>query len=114
MSSAKQNTNREIDTTHLNPYKFKPGQSGNPSGRPKGSVSIRTEVRKLLQEAAKEGSADTVAVALAKRLIHQAFDGDMKAMQMVIEHIDGKPQQSIDLNATIAEVQILDDIADSD
>jgi len=99
---------------NIEPYKFKPGQSGNPSGRPKGSVSIRTEVRKLLQEAAKEGTADTVAKALATRLIKQAFDGDMKAMQMVIEHIDGKPQQSIDLNTTIAEVQILDDIADTD
>lgn len=41
----------------LEPYAFKPGESGNPAGRPKGSISIKDEVRKHLEanpEAVKE------------------------------------------------------------
>ena len=33
----------------LDPFKWKPGQSGNPAGRPKGSISIKDEVRKYLE-----------------------------------------------------------------
>ena len=42
-----------------NPHAFKPGQSGNPSGRPK-TVSIRQKVRALL-EADGEKQADLIA-----------------------------------------------------
>jgi len=30
------------NTEHLKPWQLKKGQSGNPSGRPKGSVSLKT------------------------------------------------------------------------
>ena len=29
-------------TEHLKPWQFQPGQSGNPSGKPKGTVSLKT------------------------------------------------------------------------
>lgn len=32
------------------PYQFKPGESGNPSGRPKGSKSLATIIRELENE----------------------------------------------------------------
>lgn len=32
----------------LRPYHFQPGQSGNPGGRPKGTVSLKTWVRNML------------------------------------------------------------------
>lgn len=35
---------------HLKPWQFKPGQSGNPEGRPKGSVSLKEYARKMLYE----------------------------------------------------------------
>lgn len=34
----------------LAPYAFKPGESGNPNGRPKGSISIKDKVRQYLEE----------------------------------------------------------------
>lgn len=33
----------------LQPYHFKPGVSGNPAGRPKGSISIKDLVRQYLE-----------------------------------------------------------------
>lgn len=39
---------------HLKPWQFKPGQSGNPSGRPKGSKSLKTYVQEMLRDMTDE------------------------------------------------------------
>jgi hypothetical protein len=36
------------------PWLFKPGQSGNPNGRPKGTFSLKTYAKKYLQEMTDE------------------------------------------------------------
>jgi hypothetical protein len=53
----------EIDTQdqkdnskdHLRPWQFKPGQSGNPGGRPKGTISLKEYAKKYLQDLDEEG-----------------------------------------------------------
>jgi len=58
---------------------WKPGQSGNPNGRPKGSRNRVT----LVALAAMEEGAD----AIAKRVVEMAKGGDISAARLVIERL---------------------------
>ena len=46
------NSKNTVDVSHLKPYQFKPGQSGNPSGRPKGT--LKDYVRRKFMEMSDE------------------------------------------------------------
>ena len=83
---------------------FQPGQSGNPNGRPEGAVSIKTELRRLLEITLKnehnflsdECENMPASRKVALNLLSKAIvDGDLKAIQMALEHIDGKPNQDL-------------------
>jgi hypothetical protein len=68
---------------------YKPGQSGNPSGRPKGSKNIRTYVKEHLNkkipiiEAGKMRKVSR-AEAIAIQLVNQAAKGEPKGLAAVI------------------------------
>ena len=68
--------------------KFKPGQSGNPAGRPKGKPSKVVELR-----AAIEARADEVL----QSVINAAIMGDMTACKMLLDRITPtlKPQAPV-------------------
>lgn len=57
---------------------FKPGQSGNPAGRPKGA---RDRKNVVAAEFAKEGSA------IARVVIEKAKEGDMGAAALVLQRL---------------------------
>ena len=57
---------------------WKPGQSGNPAGRPRGS---RNKVTKYRAELEARGTA------VIATIIERALDGDMQAARLVIERI---------------------------
>jgi hypothetical protein len=68
---------------------FKPGQSGNPEGRPKDSRNIRTYVNKYLNEKipiVENGKTRKVprAEAIAIQLVNQAAKGDPKGLAAVM------------------------------
>lgn len=46
------NSIKTVDVERLKPYQFKPGQSGNPGGRPKGT--LKDYVRKMFTEMSDE------------------------------------------------------------
>lgn len=63
--------------------RFKPGQSGNPSGRPKGSQNLKTIFEKILKEevSLREGNdvrKVTKAEALMRGLVVGALRGDQR------------------------------------
>jgi hypothetical protein len=65
--------------------RFKPGQSGNPSGRAKGSQNLKTLFNKILKEqvSLREGSdikKVTKAEAIMRGLIIGALKGDSRSM----------------------------------
>lgn len=68
---------------------FKPGQSGNPKGRPKKGYSI-TEAFKAMFAAQPE-----VKAQLVQSIKEKALKGDPAAQKMIWEYMDGKPKQPI-------------------
>jgi hypothetical protein len=61
------------------PQLFKPGQSGNPTGRPKGARNATT----LAVEALLDGEGE----ALTRKAIDLAKDGDMQALKLCMDRI---------------------------
>lgn len=68
---------------------FKPGQSGNPAGRPKGSRNRQTIVKEAL-EAILEGSKQTVVDAITAAAIAKAMTGDIPAFNALMDSGYGK------------------------
>jgi hypothetical protein len=71
---------------------WKPGQSGNPGGRPKKRL-IDEALEELLASNDSEAARD-VAAALLKR----ARKGDIKAIQLIAERTQGKPMRAIEIS----------------
>ena len=72
---------------------FKPGQSGNPRGRPRKSRDIQAMIKRELDQtiAIKEGGRElrlSKREALIKQLVNRAVSGDAKAMQFVLTHLE--------------------------
>ncbi len=92
---------------------FQKGQSGNPKGRPKKGMSW-SDVLKEMADEEIEGDANvkTKMQIIASRLWKKANEGDLKAIEMLMDRIDGKAKQSVDhttngesMNLTISFVK---------
>jgi Family of unknown function (DUF5681) len=93
-------------------HQFKKGQSGNPKGRRKGSVSAVSHVAQALnefvvvQEKGERRSLSKLAVA-AKQLVNKAVSGDLRAWKCLLEIMETPEwkrmnetiQQSVDGNS---------------
>ena len=70
--------------------RFKKGQSGNPKGRPKGSLNVATLLAKALRERVvinENGNRKSVTKleAALKQLINKAATGDIRALRHLFE-----------------------------
>ncbi len=63
-------------------HRWKPGQSGNPAGRPKRRTLVAL-LREQLEEPGFEGSTATKQDELVSRLLSLATDGDVAAIRLV-------------------------------
>lgn len=77
---------------------FKPWQSWNPAWRPVWSRSIETIFRDAIAKVATDQSVEDVERELIITLLAKAKKWDMRAMEMYMDRLYGKPKQTFDWN----------------
>lgn len=73
-------------TEHLKPWQFKRGQSGNPGGKPKGTVSLKTFAKNYIQNLPDD----------EKLAFLEGIDKDK-----VWEMAEGKAKQDVGMDVTV-------------
>ena len=84
-----------------NPQLFKPGQSGNPAGRPKGSKNFNTLFVNAVKRIAETNKVkpEEIDLNMITQAIEKATDGDFKFFQYIYDRRFGKPLNKIDLTS---------------
>jgi hypothetical protein len=83
--------------------RFEKGHSGNPGGRPKGSLNVKSELGRLLATKTRikiNGALQSVSTsrALCLALIQKAMGGDVRAFAKIVEIVG--PEMADELKAT--------------
>ena len=84
--------------------RFKPGQSGNPNGRPKGSKNFATILHQQLRKKVTitvDGKPKRVTVqeVIARRLANDSMKGTTKAMELLIRLTSAKSDEGAGIDA---------------
>jgi hypothetical protein len=84
-----------------NLHPFKPGQSGNPGGRPKKTPY--TEAHRKIAELIGVADlnilpTDTIAECVAKIMAREALKGKVNAAKEIADRTDGTPRQTVEIN----------------
>lgn len=61
----------------IRPWQFQPGKSGNPSGKPKGTVSLKTYARRMIQEMTDEEKMEFMK-GIDKKTVWEMSEGKAK------------------------------------
>jgi len=102
-------TEKTEDKQNEKPWLFKPGESGNPNGRPKGSISITTEIKNRLEEYKTIDEKKTYLRALIDKIMKKAIDDeDVSMITKIWNYVDGMPKQDIEVTGGIDVLMKLD------
>jgi hypothetical protein len=85
-------------TENLKPWK--PGESGNPGGRPRTKL-ITAELERMLEQEAPTADGKTWAAVIAEALLKKARQGDVRAITELANRIEGKARQTVDLELDV-------------
>lgn len=89
----------------MRPYCWKPGQSGNIKGRPKGA-SFTDIARQILGEPVNPDEPDgpDKLDRLTRGVINAAVDGNPAALKELLARIDPAPNHNININNNVSTV----------
>jgi ribosomal protein L17 len=95
-----ENRNRKPAARRTPPVatQWKPGQSGNPAGRPKSLTLSEAYRRELAKIDETDPQKRTFAEVLAEQMIVKAKTGDVAALREVADRVEGKAKQTITLS----------------
>ena len=82
----------------VNRGRFRKGQSGNPAGRPKGTLNLATVLARTIQEPVvitEHGQKHTITKfeAVIKQLVNKAASGDARATDQLVPLVQGMERQ---------------------
>jgi len=86
----------------LKPYRFKPGQSGNPKGRKPNLPQIAPMLRELGNEIAP-GSTKTIFELIMRNTLLKAVNGEPWAVQFVADRTEGKALDRVQVDMAVGE-----------
>ena len=94
--------------------RFKRGQSGNPKGRPKGTVNLATVLERTLRERVvinENGQRKTVTKleAALKQLTNKAASGEMKALQLLAALVRSAEERSVQTDVPDSALEEVDE-----
>lgn len=78
---------------------FKPGQSGNPSGRPKKDWTWAGELQKAVEEVGKDGK--DIKFHVVRSLLREALKGNINAQKELMNRMDGMPNQLTEIEGSV-------------
>lgn len=78
------------------PYRWKKGQSGNPSGRPKSKTLSDAYKHKLQELVPNDPEGRTWAELIAAGQIRDAVKGNVQAAREIADRTEGRARQSIE------------------
>lgn len=85
----------------------KKGEVRNPNGKPKGVQNSKTRLLRLLELVTKvrnpvtgEEEEFSIAEQLDMQIIAKARKGDLKAYEIILDRLEGKPKQSTELEVS--------------
>jgi len=81
---------------------WKPGESGNPNGRPKKDHSITDMFHQLFDE------KPDLKKAIVSKIAALALEGDSAAYKLVWQYMDGMPKQSIEVQDNNMQIKVVD------
>ena len=93
------------------PWLYKKGQSGNPKGRPKGTFSLKTYVRKKLESMTDE-EREVFLEGIDKKVLWEMAEGKAETKMDVTS--DGKPIQFLIPEAIAEKNNLMEDEQSND
>jgi len=94
--------------------RFKKGQSGNPQGRPKGTLNMATVLERTLREKVvinENGKRKTITKleAAIKQLTNKAASGELKALQLLAALVRSAEERAIQAPAPNSGLEEVDE-----
>ena len=89
---------------------FKPGHSGNPGGRPKGSIT--KIMREFMYEIDDTGFSRIQHLCFI--LWNAALKGDLQAIKLIMDRVDGTPRQTIETTQVSEPIKVLQIVDEND